>query len=234
MLADYDFQPPDWQASGLSLYAKTAADVERALARSQRTTDDLMALLSPAARPYLETMAQLSHQLTVQRFGRTQQLFAPLYVSNACANECDYCGFSMSNRVRRKVLTAAELAMEVAFLKRQGFEHLLLVAGEAPRVAGVDYFERALQQLGPEVAQISLEVQPMSTDDYRRLHRPGCMRCWCTRKPIIGRPTISTIPAATRPTTTTVWRHWRGRALPVYTVWVWACCSGWPIGDWTA
>ncbi|MEP4545524.1 MAG: 2-iminoacetate synthase ThiH [Saccharospirillum sp.] len=173
MQADYDFQPPDWQTSGLALYAKTAADVERALARSQRTADDLMALLSPAARPYLETMAQLSHQLTVQRFGRVQQLFAPLYVSNACANECDYCGFSMSNRVRRKVLTGAELAMEVAFLKRQGFEHLLLVAGEAPRVAGVDYFERALLQLGPEVAQISLEVQPMSTDDYRRLHRAG-------------------------------------------------------------
>ncbi|WP_028671615.1 2-iminoacetate synthase ThiH [Saccharospirillum impatiens] len=166
-------QLPDWQTAGLSLYAKTEADVERALARSQRSIEDFMALVSPAARPYLEVMAQRSHQLTVQRFGRTQQLFAPLYVSNACANECDYCGFSMSNRVRRKVLNDSELAREADFLKRQGFEHLLLVAGEAPRVAGVEYFERALRQLGPTVAQISLEVQPMATEEYRRLHRAG-------------------------------------------------------------
>lgn len=168
-----DFQPPDWPTTGLSLYAKTGADVERALASPRRSTDDFMALLSPAARPYLETMAQLSHRLTVQRFGRVQQLFAPLYVSNACANECDYCGFSMSNRVRRKVLSTGELATEAAFLKQQGFEHLLLVAGEAPRVVGVDYYERALQQLGPEMAQISLEVQPLSTEEYRRLHQAG-------------------------------------------------------------
>lgn len=169
----YDFQPPDWAMAGLSLYAKTGADVERALANPRRSPDDFMALLSPAARPYLETMAQLSHGLTVQRFGRVQQLFAPLYVSNACANECDYCGFSMSNRVRRKVLSAEELALEAAYLKAQGFEHLLLVAGEAPRVVGVDYYERALQQLGSQLAQISLEVQPLSTEEYRRLHRAG-------------------------------------------------------------
>jgi 2-iminoacetate synthase len=173
MRFDPEFQVPDWDAASLSLYAKTGADVEHALASDKRSPEDLMALLSPAARPYLETMAQLSHQLTIQRFGRVQNLFAPLYLSNACANECDYCGFSMSNKLRRKVLTTHELAIEANYLKKQGFEHLLLVAGEAPRVVGVEYFEQALQQLGSDFPQLSLEVQPLLGDDYRRLHRAG-------------------------------------------------------------
>ncbi|MHA7880724.1 MAG: 2-iminoacetate synthase ThiH [Saccharospirillum sp.] len=163
----------DRQQAQLSLYAKTAADVERALSRRQRGIEDFKALLSPAAEPYLEVMAQQSQALTRQRFGMTQQLFAPLYLSNACANECTYCGFSMSNRLRRLVLDEQGLAAEAAVLKQRGFEHLLLVAGEAPKVAGVDYYHRALAQLQPDFAQLSLEVQPLRQVDYERLRAQG-------------------------------------------------------------
>lgn len=163
----------DWEAARLSLYAKTPDDVERALSADRPTLEDFKALISPAADAYLEPLAQRSHHTTVQRFGHTQQLFAPLYLSNACANECSYCGFSMSNRLRRKILSPDEIAAEGRVLKDRGFEHLLLVAGEAPKVVGTDYYEAALRQLAPEFAQLSLEVQPLDQPDYERLRDAG-------------------------------------------------------------
>ncbi len=162
-----------WEEERLSLYAKTAADVERALARTRLDLEDFKALISPAAEAYLETMAQLSHRKTVQRFGLNQQLFAPLYLSNACANECTYCGFSMSNKLRRKVLTFEEISAEGRVLKARGMEHLLLVAGEAPKVVGTDYYAAALEQLSPDFAQLSLEVQPLEQPEYERLRDAG-------------------------------------------------------------
>ena len=167
------FRSVNWEEERLSLYAKTPADVERALARSRMDMEDFKALISPAAEAYLEPLAQRSHRTTVRRFGLTQQLFAPLYLSNACANECSYCGFSMSNKLRRKILTPEEIAAEARALKGRGMEHLLLVAGEAPKVVGTDYYERALSQLAPEFAQLSLEVQPLDQPDYERLGQAG-------------------------------------------------------------
>lgn len=163
----------DWEEERLSLYGKTAADVERALGAGRLGLEDFKALLSPAADAYLEPLARLSRQRTRQRFGLTQQLFAPLYLSNACANECSYCGFSMSNKLRRKVLNSTELAREACVLRARGFEHVLLVAGEAPKTVGTDYFEQALHQLSREFAQLSLEVQPLDEADYRRLRGAG-------------------------------------------------------------
>lgn len=163
----------DWEAERLSLYAKTGADVERALRARRPGLEDFKALLSPAADAYLEQLAQASQQRTRQRFGYTQQLFAPLYLSNACANECSYCGFSMSNKLKRKILNAEELAAEGRVLRERGFEHVLLVAGEAPKTVGTDYFERALKQLSGYFSQLSLEVQPLDEPDYRRLRQAG-------------------------------------------------------------
>ncbi|MGL4456080.1 MAG: hypothetical protein ACRCUL_09450, partial [Plesiomonas sp.] len=94
----------NWDDIRLRLYSKTAADVERALTRSQLDLDDFQALISPAAAPYLEQMAQRTQQKTVQRFGRAVQLYIPLYLSNLCANECSYCGFSMNLPIRRMAL----------------------------------------------------------------------------------------------------------------------------------
>lgn len=166
-------QQLDWDSERLSLNSKTPKDVERALTRVQRSTEDFKALISPAARPYLETMAQLSQRTTQQRFGRTQQLFAPLYLSNACANICTYCGFSMDNHLRRKILNEQEITREAQALQALGFRHVLLVTGEAPKVVDVDYFERALIQLRERFAQVSLEVQPLAQSDYERLMRVG-------------------------------------------------------------
>ena len=94
----------DWDSVGASIAAKTERDVERALSRAEGglTLEDFKALIAPSARPYLETMAQMSHQRTVARFGYTQQLYAPLYLSNVCSNICTYCGFSANNRIPRK------------------------------------------------------------------------------------------------------------------------------------
>jgi thiazole synthase ThiGH ThiG subunit len=97
----------DWDDISLRINSKSARDVERALGRNKITREDFMALISPAALPYLEQMAQRAQQLTRQRFGNTVNFFAPLYLSNLCANDCTYCGFSMSNRIKRKTLDEA-------------------------------------------------------------------------------------------------------------------------------
>lgn len=167
------FERYSWAAVRQSIYSKTAADVERALTRSQRDLEDFKALISPAAAPYLEQMAQLSHRLTQRRFGKVMQLYVPLYVSNECQNICTYCGFSYDNKIRRRTLSAGELLSEAAAIKGMGYEHVLLVSGEANVTVGVDYFIRALDILRPHFAHLSMEVQPLETEEYGRLMEHG-------------------------------------------------------------
>ncbi|WP_409411801.1 radical SAM protein, partial [Escherichia coli] len=93
----------------------------------------------PAASAYLEPMAQRAQRLTRQRFGNTVSFYVPLYLSNLCANDCTYCGFSMSNRIKRKTLDEHEIARECAAIREMGFEHLLLVTGEHQGKVGMDY-----------------------------------------------------------------------------------------------
>jgi 2-iminoacetate synthase len=135
--------------------------------------EDFKAFISPAALPYLEQMAQLSHELTQKRFGKTIQLFAPMYLSNKCNNICTYCGFSMNNRIKRKTLTGEEIAEEIKEIKRQGFNHILLVTGESSHTVQVDYFLKAIEIIKPFFANISIEVQPLSEEEYRILHEAG-------------------------------------------------------------
>lgn len=169
LITDYD-----WGETTASIYDKTAADVERALAREHLTIDDFMALISPAAIPYLEQMAVLSRQHTLQRFGRTIQFYLPLYLTNACTNHCVYCGFNHNNDIRRIILTPEEIAAESAAIKTLGdFQNLLLVTGESPRHAGVDYIAAAIRQLRPYYAAISAEVQPLEQEEYEQLIAEG-------------------------------------------------------------
>jgi 2-iminoacetate synthase len=167
------FDQHDWTAVKESIYSKTAADVERALARSHRDLEDFSALISPAASPYLEEMAQVSHLLTQKRFGKVIQLYIPLYLSNECQNICTYCGFSYDNKIRRRTLSAGELLTEVGAIRDLGFEHVLLVSGEANHTVGVDYFVRALEVVRAHFAHVSMEVQPLDRDDYSRLMDHG-------------------------------------------------------------
>jgi len=167
------FQQHEWAGVRKSIYDKTPADVERALARHHRDLEDFKALISPAAAPFLETMAQISHRLTVKRFGKVIQMYIPLYLSNECQNICTYCGFSYDNKIRRKTLNAGELLREVAVIREMGYEHVLLVSGEANQTVGVDYFIKALQVVRPHFANISMEVQPLEQEDYERLIQEG-------------------------------------------------------------
>jgi len=163
------FDTYNWDEVKTSIYAKTAYDVERALNKEKRNLEDFKALISPAAEPYLEQMAQMSHQLTQKRFGKTIQMYIPMYLSNECQNICTYCGFSFTNKIPRKTLTDEEILKEVKFIKSKGYDHILLVTGEANRTVGVDYLENAIRLIRPYFSHISIEVQPLEQEEYERL-----------------------------------------------------------------
>lgn len=167
------WQDMDWEDITLSLYSKTGADVQRALSAHTRNISDFMALISPAAQPYLEQMAQEAQRLTRQRFGYTVGFYAPLYLSNLCSNDCTYCGFSMSNRIKRKTLDAAEIERECNALNAMGYEHLLLVTGEHQNKVGMDYFRQHLPSIRKKVSSLMMEVQPLSTEEYAGLKTLG-------------------------------------------------------------
>ena len=148
--------------------------MERALAARRPGLDDLLSLLSPAAEPFLEEMAQRAHRLTVQRFGRVMGMFAPLYLSNVCTNRCVYCGFNAANVVTRVTLTpGGGRAAKGRRLRRLGFRSVLLLTGEAPHVVTEEYFRRVLEKLRPHFTSIGIEMFPMTVERYRELDRPG-------------------------------------------------------------
>ncbi|MBN2742758.1 2-iminoacetate synthase [Breznakibacter xylanolyticus] len=169
----HEIQKIDWPSVTAAIYAKTSLDAERALKKTHRDNDDFMALLSPAATPLLEEMARQSHAITRQRYGNVIQLYIPMYLSNYCQNRCVYCGFSGANHITRKALTIEEMQAEAAFIRQDPFRHILLVTGEAPAKAGVDYFKTAIETMKPWFSQISLEVQPLETNEYAQLVEHG-------------------------------------------------------------
>ncbi len=168
-----EFEKYNWDEVHDRIYSKTTVDVERALAKTRRDIDDFIALISPAAAPYLEQMAQLSQKITQKRFGKTVQLYAPLYLSNECQNICNYCGFSFDNKLKRRTLSAIEILQEAEFLKKEGFDHVLLVTGEANKTVGVDYLVNAVKLLQPHFSNISIEVQPLDEHEYKLLADEG-------------------------------------------------------------
>lgn len=169
-----EIQGYSWEKLQRDIYNKTREDVERALQSGGKASpEDFMALVSPAASGYLEEMAQLSQQLTIQRFGKTIQLYIPLYLSNECTNGCVYCGFNHQNKVSRKTLTTDEIQKEATKIKDMGFEHILLVTGEHPKKAGFSYLNDTIRNLSRQFSMVSIEVQPMGTEEYRQLENSG-------------------------------------------------------------
>ena len=154
--------------------ATTKDDIDRALRQPRLSVDNFIHLLSPdISDKQLENMAQQANRLTRQRFGRVILLYAPLYLSNECFNGCKYCGFSADNKFPRKTLTFDEIEREAKILRRQGFRHMLLLTGEAPRIAGIDYLEKAVEIIRTYCGSVSIEVFPMDTDGYRRMVAAG-------------------------------------------------------------
>lgn len=156
--------------AGLHAVARGAdgADVERALAAERPDLRDFAALLSPAAGERLESLARASRRISDRRFGRTVQLYAPLYVSNECVETCTYCAFSRANPIARRTLTPDEVVQEASLLRARGFRHLLLVSGEHPRHVPAAYIEGLLRTLGKEFPSLSVEVQPQTEEVYRQ------------------------------------------------------------------
>lgn len=152
----------------------TSTDIDSALSRERIGLDEFACLLSPQLNDsQLEQLAGRAHRLTTQRFGRTIQLYAPLYLSNECHNGCRYCGFSADNHLHRKTLNKEEIDREAKALYDQEFRHVLLLTGEAPEAAGIDYLETAVEQIKPQFGSIAIEVFPMDTDEYQRMANAG-------------------------------------------------------------
>ena len=123
-------------------------------------------LITPKSDDELEAMAQASRALTIQNFGRTMRLFAPLYLSNECINNCSYCGFSRDNPILRVTLSVDEVVAEARHLLQSGFRQILLVAGEHPKFISRDYLAECVRALAPDFSSISIEVGPMEAADY--------------------------------------------------------------------
>lgn len=153
---------------------KNASDVETALGKRRLDVDDFMALVSPAATPYLEQMAALSRRYTRERFGNTISMYIPMYITNSCTNSCVYCGFNRHNLFERVILDMAQIEDECRAIREMApFENLLLVTGENPKTAGVEYLEQALQTCRPYFNNLTMEVMPLSAEDYGRLSHSG-------------------------------------------------------------
>lgn len=150
-------------------------EVKRALGREQPASEDLAALLSPRAAPLLEDMAEKAHRLTRQHFGRTIGLYAPIYLSNICYSDCTYCGYALhsGSRGERRTLTPAEIAAECAVLAGHGFQSVLLLTGEAPKVAPVEYLAQAVAIAREYFASVAVEVYALDQEDYGLLVSRG-------------------------------------------------------------
>ncbi len=168
-----------WDGTGQAIAAKTEADVRRVLDKAKQNRkllddDDFMTLISPAAAPFLEEMAQMARAFTQERFGKTISMYIPMYVTNLCTNFCVYCGFNHNNPFARTVLTMEQVKRECEAIKKLGpFENLLIVSGEAPARCGVEYFEEVIRTCRPYFHNLTIEVQPLKTEEYRRLTESG-------------------------------------------------------------
>lgn len=151
----------------------TADDVRRALAGSRLDEADLLALLSPAAEPFLEEMARKSLQLTRSHFGHVMQLFTPLYAADYCVNRCSYCSFSAEHEFPRRKLTMEQLASEAEAIARTGLKHVLLLTGESRKETPASYLVEAVQVLRRYFASVSIEVYPLTAEEYVQLVQAG-------------------------------------------------------------
>lgn len=168
---EFDSLPwSDWRRR-----AEGASDgaVEDSLSRPDLGMADFANLLSPAAGAQLERLGRRSRALTQQRFGKVIRLFAPLYLSNECINNCQYCGFSRDNPILRVTLSLDDVRREAEALASQGFRNVLLVAGEHPKFVSQGYMTECVAAVRESVPGVSLEVGPMETADYRPMVEAG-------------------------------------------------------------
>lgn len=151
----------------------TAQDVQMALQHDNRTIEDFAALLSPAAEPFLEEMAEKAKQETEKHFGNSVYLFTPIYISNYCENYCLYCGFNCHNRIHRMKLNAEEIEKEMAAIAGSGLEEILILTGESRAKSDVKYIGEACKIARKYFRMVGIEVYPMNSDEYAYLQKCG-------------------------------------------------------------
>lgn len=153
--------------------AYTADDVQAALAHEVCAPDDFKALLSPAAEPFLEAMAQRAQRETSRHFGNTVYLFTPLYLANYCENYCVYCGFNCYNQIKRMRLDRRQMEQEMQVIAASGMEEILLLTGESRRHSSLEYIGEACRLARRYFRLVGVEIYPVNTDEYRFLHECG-------------------------------------------------------------
>lgn len=151
----------------------TAADVKAALAAEECSVENFKALLSPAALPFLEEIAQKAQKETRKHFGNSVMLFTPLYIANYCENYCIYCGFNCHNKIKRAKLNAQEIEKEMKTIAETGLEEILILTGESPKNSSVEYIGEACKIARKYFKVVGLEVYPMDSKDYAYLHECG-------------------------------------------------------------
>lgn len=151
----------------------TAADVRRALNHETCGVEDFKALLSPAAEPFLEEMAQRARRETGRHFGNTVYLFTPLYIANYCENYCVYCGFNCYNDIQRLQLNAEQIEHEMKVIADSGMEEILILTGESKTKSSVEYIGSACRMARTYFKNVGLEIYPVNTEEYRYLHECG-------------------------------------------------------------
>ena len=163
------FNQYPWEEISNRLNSVTSKEVCDSINKNHRDIWDFLNLVSKPASAYLEEMARISREITLQRFGKIIQLYIPMYLSNECTNICTYCGFSVNNQTPRITLTPKKIEQEAIALKKKGFEHILILTGEAPQKVNLAYFKEALKILNRYFSYISLEIQPLETKEYLEL-----------------------------------------------------------------
>ena len=151
----------------------TENDVRRALEHDEKTVDDFKALLSPAALPLLEEIAEAARAETKKHFGNSVNMFTPLYISNYCENYCIYCGFNCHNKIHRAKLNAEEIEHEMQAIAKTGLQEILILTGESKKMSDVKYIGEACKIARKYFKVVGLEEYPMNSDEYRYVHECG-------------------------------------------------------------
>lgn len=151
----------------------SAEDVKRALNKETCGIEEFKALLSPAAEPFLEQMAERAKRETSRHFGNTVYLFTPLYIANYCENYCIYCGFNCYNDIRRKKLSEEEIEKEMEIIAASGIEEILILTGESRKMSSIEYIGQACRTARKYFRNIGVEIYPVNVEEYRYLHQCG-------------------------------------------------------------
>ena len=151
----------------------TAKDVQQALLHTNKTPEDFGALLSPAAMPFLEEIAQQAQKETRKHFGNSIYMFTPIYIANYCENYCIYCGFNCHNKIRRAKLNAEEIEREMQEIAKSGLQEILILTGESPKMSDIHYIGEACKIAKKYFKVIGLEIYPTNSKDYAYLHECG-------------------------------------------------------------